>query len=174
MVTFPLVALAKAFTAWPPQPLTALAPASQLLTGGIVAGTLVVATACPPSRLADAPSSILLTLRVGAAVAGVGALWTPPAWITSAFSIVLVTFAILAQAGLLAIYSPAVWVASALPDYVIALAIWVACTFFLAVRSPKLLRTFGLTVGSKVSMAAAALVGSYTDFILFACKVALA
>lgn len=171
LVALAMDTLAVPLAARAPQPLVALAEPAELLAGGVAAGALAVAGTPPPARLADAAPCALLTHRAAAAVARVGTLGAPPARVARALARVLVALPPLAEALVLALDPPAVGVAGALADHVVAAPVRVAGAHFLAVRAEELTRAFGLTIGSKVSMATATFIGSHAHFVLFAGKI---
>lgn len=138
LVAFSVDALAVSFTPGPPQPLSALATSSELVTWGVVTVTLDCAVPSRPARIALATACHRITDGVDAAVAVVVALGTPDARVACAFARFLIAFTLLAQARILAVWSPTIVVAGTLTGQVVTLAIGVTITFPLAVRAPEL------------------------------------
>lgn len=92
---------------------------------------------------------------------------------TSALASVLVTLALLAEAGMFTVGTPAVVVTGTLSSQVVTLAIGIALTLALTVRTPELSRALGITACSKVSMSAAAFIWPNTYFIFLTGEVTL-
>lgn len=85
----------------------------------------------------------------------------------------LVTLPILAETSVLTVWTPAVVVAGALPRHIVTLAIREAGALALAVWTPELAGAFGVTTGSKISMATTAFIWPDTHLVLLAGEVAL-
>lgn len=166
-------ALAVTLTPGPPQSLTALAAPGELVTWGVVTVTLDRTVAPHPARVAVAASRHRVAHGVDAAVTVVVALRAPGTRVTCAFTSVLVTLALLAQAGMLTVWAPAVVVAGTLSSQIITLAIGIAVTLPLTVRTPEVGRALSVTASSKISMSTAAFIRPNAYFIFLTGEVSL-